>query len=71
MPFKLIYALTTLYTLMNKIFHPYLDKIVVVYLDNIVPYNHTLEELAKHLKKVFKVLRQNELYVKNNNNNNK
>lgn len=64
MPFKLIYALTTLYTLMNEIFHPYLDKIVVVYLDNIVAYNRTLEELAKHLKKVFKVLRQNELYVK-------
>ncbi|RVW21689.1 Retrovirus-related Pol polyprotein from transposon 17.6 [Vitis vinifera] len=49
---------------MNKIFHPYLDKFVVVYLDDIVIYSNTLKEHEEHLRKVFKILRQNELYVK-------
>ncbi|RVW49000.1 Retrovirus-related Pol polyprotein from transposon 297 [Vitis vinifera] len=49
---------------MNKIFHPYLDKFVVVYLDDIVIYSNTLKEHVEHLRKVFKILRQNELYVK-------
>ncbi|RVW53882.1 Retrovirus-related Pol polyprotein from transposon 17.6 [Vitis vinifera] len=52
------------YTLTNKIFHPYLDKFVVVYLDDIVIYSNTLKEHVEHLRKVFKILRQNELYVK-------
>ena len=64
MSFGLTNALTTFYTLMNKIFHPYLDKFVVVYLDDIVIYSSTLEEHVEHLRKVFKVLRQNKLYVK-------
>ncbi|GJS21721.1 putative nucleotidyltransferase, ribonuclease H [Tanacetum coccineum] len=49
---------------MNKLFHPFLDKFVVVYLDDIVVYSHTLEEHVLHLKQVFQVLRDNELYVK-------
>ena len=49
---------------MNKIFHHFLDKFLVVYLDDIVTYSNTLEEHVDHLKKVFKLLRQNELYVK-------
>ncbi|KAL6340386.1 hypothetical protein AAG906_006039 [Vitis piasezkii] len=64
MPFGLINAPTTFYTLMNKIFHPYLDKFVVVYLDDIVIYSNTLKEHVEHLRKVFKILRQNKLYVK-------
>ena len=49
---------------MNKLFHPFLDKFVVVYLDDIVVYSHTLEEHVSHLKQVFQVLRDNELYFK-------
>ena len=49
---------------MNNIFQPYLDKFVVVYLDDIVVYSSTLEEHAEHLWVVFKVLQDNELYVK-------
>ena len=49
---------------MNKLFHPYLDQFVVVYLDGIVVYSQTLEEHAEHLKKVFQVLRDNKLYTK-------
>ena len=64
MPFGLTNAPATFCTLMNKIFHPFLDKFVVVYLDDIVIYSNTLEEHLDHLRKVFRLLRQNELYVK-------
>ena len=37
---------------------------MVVYLDDIVIYSNSLEEHVDHLRKVFKLLRQNELYVK-------
>nr|CAN67543.1 hypothetical protein VITISV_013557 [Vitis vinifera] len=64
MPFGLTNAPTTFCTLMNKIFHPYLDKFVVVYLDDVVIYSNTLKEHVEHSREVFKILRQNELYVK-------
>ncbi|XP_034704180.1 uncharacterized protein LOC117928400 [Vitis riparia] len=41
-----------------------LDKFVVVYLDDIVIYNNTLKKHVENLRKVFKILIQNELYVK-------
>lgn len=49
---------------MNNIFHEFLVKFVVVYLDDIVVYSHTLEEHSKHLRVVFNILQQNQLYVK-------
>ncbi|XP_070017339.1 uncharacterized mitochondrial protein AtMg00860-like [Nicotiana sylvestris] len=39
-------------------------QFVVVYLDDIVIYNNTLEEHMDHLRKVFQVLRENELHIK-------
>ncbi|GJS82721.1 putative nucleotidyltransferase, ribonuclease H [Tanacetum coccineum] len=64
MPFGLTNAPVTFCTLMNNLFHPFLDKFVVIYLDDIVVYSHTLEEHVLHLKHVFQVLRGNKLYVK-------
>ncbi|GKE72870.1 putative retrotransposon gag domain, aspartic peptidase domain protein, partial [Tanacetum coccineum] len=50
MPFGLTNVPATFCTLMNKLFHPFLDKFVVVYLDDIVVYSHTLKEHFLHLK---------------------
>ncbi|XP_039018028.1 uncharacterized protein LOC120149241 [Hibiscus syriacus] len=63
-PFGLTNAPATFYTLMNKVLQPFLDRFVVVYLDDIVVYSKTLEEHIEHLRRVFQVLRENELYVK-------
>lgn len=37
---------------------------MVVYLDDIVVYSKTMEEHIEHLRKVFQVLRENDLFVK-------
>ncbi|KAE8690983.1 cytochrome P450 78A7-like [Hibiscus syriacus] len=64
MPFGLTNAPATFCTLMNKVLQPFLDRFVVVYLDDIVVYSKTLEEHVEHLRRLFQVLRENELYVK-------
>ena len=53
MPFGLMNAPTTFCTLMIQVFHKYLDKFVVMYLDDIMVYNATMEEHKEHLAKVF------------------
>ncbi|KAE8729756.1 cytochrome P450 78A7-like [Hibiscus syriacus] len=64
MPFGLTNAPATFCMLMNKLFQPYLDQFMVVYLDDIVVYSNSMEEHIDHLRIVFKILRENELYVK-------
>ncbi|KAK5833777.1 hypothetical protein PVK06_017635 [Gossypium arboreum] len=64
MPFGLTNTPTIFCTLMNKVLQPFLDRFVVVYLDDIVVYSKTLEEHVGHLGEVFQTLRENELYVK-------
>ena len=53
MPFGLTNAPATFCTLMNQVFHDYLDKFVVIYLDDIMVYSSSLEEHEKHLRLVF------------------
>ncbi|GBG63772.1 hypothetical protein CBR_g39316 [Chara braunii] len=48
---------------MNKIFHDYLDKFIVVYLDDILIFSRTVEEDAEHLKLVLGLLRQHQYKV--------
>ncbi|KAH9723181.1 Endonuclease [Citrus sinensis] len=64
MPFGLTNAPATFCTLMNKVLQPFLDRFVVVYLDDIVVYSTTLEDHAQHLQQVLQVLRDNELFLK-------
>jgi hypothetical protein len=49
---------------MNDIFREWLDDFVVVYIDDILIYNSSLEEHEEHLRKVFQRLRENKLYAK-------
>ena len=64
MPFGLTNAPAIFYTLMNQVFHDFLDKFVVVYLDDIVVYSASLEEHIRHLKLVFRRLGDHQLHVK-------
>ena len=64
MPFGLCNAPATFTTLMNNIFHEYLDDFVIIYIDGILVYSKTAEEHAEHLEKVFQKLRSNKLYAK-------
>ena len=64
MPFGLCNAPATFMTLMNNIFHEYLDDFVIIYMDDILVYSKTAEEHAEHLEKVFRKLRSNKLYAK-------
>ena len=64
LPFGLTNAPATFMSLMNDVFHEYLDVFVLVYLDDILVYSKTLREHASHLEKVFELLRKNHLYAK-------
>lgn len=49
---------------MNKVLYSLLDCFIIIYLDNIVINNQTLEEHMDHLNQVFQTLREKELYIK-------
>jgi hypothetical protein len=50
--------------LTNKVFVEYLDKFVVVFIDDILIFSKTEEEHEKHLRFVLEKLRSNQLYTK-------
>src|SRR3954470_14685123 len=64
MSFDLTNAPTTFSRMMNSIFIEYLDKFVVVYLDDILIYSKKIEEHAEHLRLVLMKLREHRLYAK-------
>ena len=64
MPFGLTNALTAFIDLMNKVFHPYLDQFVIVFINNILVYSKNAEEHALHLRIVLQTLRDKQLYAK-------
>ena len=52
---------------MNRIFHEYLDKFVVVFIDDILIYSKSEEEHAEHLRTLLQVLKENKLYTNRQN----
>jgi len=48
----------------NRIFRPFLDKFVVVFINDILIYSRTKEEHEENLKIVLGILRQKHLYAK-------
>jgi hypothetical protein len=49
---------------MNGVFREYLDKFVIVFLDNIMVYSRSEKEHEHHLRMVLQVLREHQLYAK-------
>jgi hypothetical protein len=64
MPFGLTNAPAYFMYLMNKVFMEYLDRFVVVFIDDILVFSKTMEEHEEHLKLVLEKLRSNQLYAK-------
>uniref|UniRef100_A0A151UIE5 Retrovirus-related Pol polyprotein from transposon 17.6 n=1 Tax=Cajanus cajan TaxID=3821 RepID=A0A151UIE5_CAJCA len=64
MPFGVTNAPSIFMDYMNQIFHPYLDKFVVVFIDDILVYSKTKKEHEEHLKVVLQTLRRRQLYAK-------
>src|ERR1051325_13595 len=64
MPFGVTNAPGVFMEYMNRIFHLYLDKFVVVFIDDILIYSRSDEEHVEHLKIVLELLKDNKLYAK-------
>jgi hypothetical protein len=64
MSFGLMNAPTYFMYLMNKVFMEYLDKFVVVFINDILIYSKTEAEHEEHLRLVLEKLRANQLYTK-------
>nr|GEU41789.1 hypothetical protein [Tanacetum cinerariifolium] len=64
MPFGLTNAPTVFVDLMNRVCRPYLDKFVIVFIDNILIYPKTREDHVEHLRLVLELLKKKNLYAK-------
>nr|WP_269150788.1 reverse transcriptase family protein [Corynebacterium parakroppenstedtii] len=64
MSFGLTNAPAIFIDLMNRVFKPYLDSFVVVFIDDILIYSHSREEHMGHLRVVLQRLREEKLYAK-------
>ncbi|CAA0832795.1 Uncharacterized mitochondrial protein AtMg00860, partial [Striga hermonthica] len=64
MPFGLNNAPAIFMDLMNRIFHPYLDQFVIVFIDDILIYSKRQKEHEEHLRVVLETLRREKLYAK-------
>eukprot|EP00253_Pinus_taeda_P017986 PITA_17986 len=64
LPFGLTNAPATFMCLMNNIFHQYLDRFVLIFIDDILVYSRTMEEHQEHLRRVLQTLREHQLYAK-------
>nr|GEX76913.1 putative reverse transcriptase domain-containing protein [Tanacetum cinerariifolium] len=64
MPFGLTNAPAVFMDLMNRVCKPYLDKFVIVFIDNILIYSKNEKKHEEHLKAILELLKKKKLYAK-------
>ncbi|XP_024995239.1 uncharacterized protein LOC112528443 [Cynara cardunculus var. scolymus] len=64
MPFGLTNAPAAFMDLMNRVCRPYLDKFVIVFIDDILIYSKSEKEHEKHLRTILELLMREKLYAK-------
>ena len=64
MPFGLTNAPAAFMDLINRVFKPYPDQFVVVFIDDILVYSKSREEHERHLSNVLQTLKDKQLYAK-------
>ncbi|GKC45648.1 putative reverse transcriptase domain-containing protein [Tanacetum coccineum] len=64
MPFGLTNAPAVFMDLMNRVCKPYLDKFVIVFIDDILIYSKDKKKHEEHLKAILELLKKEELYAK-------
>jgi hypothetical protein len=66
MPFRLTNAPAMFMDFRNQVFKSYLDKYVVVFVDDILIYSKSSMDHKQHLRNVLQVLRENQMYARTN-----